>query len=270
MKDPLTRLTEKTTSLGNYNRKYLHIISTNIDQLTAALEQHGNRDRVHLWTYSMEIPGAMDTVLESASNHEEKIEFLGCYYALQFLHMNLHMMDIIRLELTSTPRRAQTGKKLMLETGRMFRHLTKCYMERLLNLFLDSKTMPEFVMLGVGTRADQDDIDLGITHIIRGDDHISNTPKQILLYQAFEAPVPRFAHQSLIFGPDKKKLSKRHGVTSVLQFREQGILPLALFNYLARMSWSLGKERIYELEEMIAQFSLDKKSRGNPCSTKNN
>lgn len=109
-----------------------------------------------------------------------------------------------------------------------------------------------------------DDIDLGITHIIRGSDHLSNTPKQILLYRAFNAPLPEFAHQSLIFGPDKKKLSKRHGVTSVLQFREDGFLPLALLNYLAQMSWSPGEERIYSRAEMIAQFSLDKRSRGNP------
>ncbi len=109
-----------------------------------------------------------------------------------------------------------------------------------------------------------DDIDLEITHVIRGSDHISNTPKQILLYLAFGAPVPRFGHQSLILGPDKKKLSKRHGVTSVLKFREDGFLSLALLNYLAQMSWSPGEERIYTVEELIEKFYLDKRSRGNP------
>lgn len=109
-----------------------------------------------------------------------------------------------------------------------------------------------------------DDIDLGITHIIRGADHISNTPKQILLYRAFNAEIPRFAHQSLILGPDKKKLSKRHGATSVIQYREDGFLPVALLNYLAQMSWSPGEERIYPIEEMIDKFYLDKRSRGNP------
>jgi len=109
-----------------------------------------------------------------------------------------------------------------------------------------------------------DDIELEITHVIRGSDHISNTPKQILLYLAFGAPVPRFAHQSLILGPDKKKLSKRHGVTSVLQFRDDGFLSLALLNYLAQMSWSPGEERIYAVEEMVDKFYLDKRSRGNP------
>lgn len=114
-----------------------------------------------------------------------------------------------------------------------------------------------------------DDIDLGITHVIRGDDHISNTPKQILLYRAFGVDPPKFGHQSLILGQDKKKLSKRHGVTSVLQFRDEGYLPLALFNFLAQMSWAPKEgERIYTMGEMIENFSLDKRSRGNPVFDK--
>ncbi|UCD16715.1 MAG: hypothetical protein JSV44_09675, partial [Candidatus Zixiibacteriota bacterium] len=164
MKDHLTRLTERVTTLGNYNRKYLHIISSNIEKLTASLEQRGKRDRVHLWNYSQELPGEMDTILNIASDEGEKLDFLGCYFALQFLHMNLRLVDIVKLELATSPDRSQTGKKLMLESGRMFRHLTKCYMERLLDVFLEGERKPEFVMLGVGTRSDQDDIDLGIVH----------------------------------------------------------------------------------------------------------
>jgi len=139
------------------------------------------------------------------------------------------------------------------------------------DISVDSGTIEDFVLLrkdGLPTyhlSVVVDDIDLGITHVIRGDDHISNTPKQILLYRAFGVEPPEFAHQSLILGKDKKKLSKRHGVTSVLQFREQGYLSLALFNFLALMSWNpAGGERIYGREEMIAGFSLDKKSRGSP------
>jgi len=117
----------------------------------------------------MEIPGEMDTVLETTSNDDEKLDFLGCYFGLQFLHMNLRMVDIVKLELATSSDRSQTGKKLMLEAGRMFRYLTKCYMERLLDLFLDKNSELEFVILGVGTRADQDDIDLGIIHREPGD-----------------------------------------------------------------------------------------------------
>ncbi|MCX7973158.1 MAG: glutamate--tRNA ligase [Candidatus Aminicenantes bacterium] len=110
-----------------------------------------------------------------------------------------------------------------------------------------------------------DDLDSRITHVIRGDDHITNTPKQILLYQAFGATPPEFAHLPLILGPDRKKLSKRHGVTSLLHYRDQGILPLAMFNFLAQMSWSPGpEERIYSIDEMVANFSLNRISKNSP------
>ena len=174
MKEPLTRLTERTAALGNYNRKYLHIISSNVEKLNDTLEREGLRDRVHLWNHSMEIPGEMDTILEAASTFEEKIEFLGCYFALQFLNMNLHTVDIVKLEFTNSPRQWNIGRRLMIEAGRMFRYLTKAYMERLLNLFLEGKKAPEFVMLGVGTRADQDDIDLGIIYRVSNDSEILN------------------------------------------------------------------------------------------------
>jgi len=134
-----------------------------------------------------------------------------------------------------------------------------------------SKNIEDFVLLrgdGLPTyhlSVVVDDIEQGITHIIRGDDHISNTPKQILLYQAFSAPLPQFAHLALILGPDKKKLSKRHGVTSILQFREEGYFALAMLNFLAQMSWSPGEEKkLYSLEEMIKGFSLEKLSKGSP------
>ena len=110
-----------------------------------------------------------------------------------------------------------------------------------------------------------DDIASGITHIIRGDDHISNTPKQVMLYRAFGAVPPDFAHLALILGPDRKKLSKRHGDTSLLHFRDRGYLPLAMFNFLAQMSWKPGEEeRIYTVEEMVSLFSLERLSKGSP------
>ncbi len=110
-----------------------------------------------------------------------------------------------------------------------------------------------------------DDSAQKITHIIRGDDHISNTPKHILLFKAFEISPPKFAHLALILGPDKNKLSKRFGVTSVLQFKEQGYFPLSLMNFLALMSWNPGDgERIYSLEEMIGAFRLEGVSKSSP------
>jgi glutamyl-tRNA synthetase len=104
-----------------------------------------------------------------------------------------------------------------------------------------------------------DDIDMRITHVIRGDDHLANTPKQILLYQALGAPVPRFAHLPMILGSDGRKLSKRHGATAVGDYAELGILPEALFNFLALLGWNPGDEReVMEPAELVEAFSLER------------
>jgi len=102
-----------------------------------------------------------------------------------------------------------------------------------------------------------DDGDMGITHVIRGDDHLSNTPRQVLLYDALELPRPEFAHISMILGTDKTRLSKRHGATSVLAYRDMGYLPGALINYLARLGWSHGDQEVFSQEEMVEYFSLE-------------
>ncbi|MBN1154844.1 glutamate--tRNA ligase [candidate division KSB1 bacterium] len=109
-----------------------------------------------------------------------------------------------------------------------------------------------------------DDHEMGITHVIRGADHVSNTPKQVLIYQAFGWDVPSFTHVPLILGTDRKRLSKRHGATSVLDYREMGYHPEALFNFLALLGWSPGdnREKISR-KEMIELFSLDAISKNN-------
>jgi len=104
-----------------------------------------------------------------------------------------------------------------------------------------------------------------ITHVVRGDDHISNTPKQILLYRALEAPVPAFAHVPLILGPDKKRLSKRHGATSVTEYARQGYLPEAMINFLALLGWSPGAtdQELFSRDGLIEAFDLGGISGGN-------
>lgn len=101
-----------------------------------------------------------------------------------------------------------------------------------------------------------DDALMGITHIVRGDDHINNTPRQILIYEALKYPVPQFAHVPLIHGKDKARLSKRHGATSLLEYRNDGFLPEALMNYLARLGWAHGDQEIFTQEELIEKFDL--------------
>lgn len=101
-----------------------------------------------------------------------------------------------------------------------------------------------------------DDFDMKITHVVRGDDHVNNTPRQINLFKALEFPCPKFAHVSMILGEDGKKLSKRHGATSVVEYRNQGYLPEALLNYLVRLGWSHGDQEIFTHEEMMNYFDL--------------
>ncbi len=104
-----------------------------------------------------------------------------------------------------------------------------------------------------------DDIDMGVTHVLRGDDHLPNTPKHIALFRAFGAAEPRFGHLPLILGPDKKRLSKRTGATSVEEFRAQGILPQALYNFLALLGWNPGDEReLFGRAELVEAFSVER------------
>jgi glutamyl-tRNA synthetase len=102
-----------------------------------------------------------------------------------------------------------------------------------------------------------DDIEMAITHIIRGDDHLANTPRQIQLYQALGQPLPKFAHVPLILGTDKARLSKRHGATSVTAYRDMGYFPEAVVNYLVRLAWSYGDQEIFSCDELIEKFTLE-------------
>lgn len=102
-----------------------------------------------------------------------------------------------------------------------------------------------------------DDWDMGITHVIRGDDHVNNTPRQINILKALGAPLPVYGHLPMILGPDGEKLSKRHGAVSVMQYPEQGYLPEAMLNYLARLGWGHGDDEIFSMEQFCEWFDLD-------------
>jgi len=131
------------------------------------------------------------------------------------------------------------------------------------NIEVENKILEDFVLIrtdGIPTYhlvVVSDDIDMGITHVIRGADHISNTPKQVLLYRAAGKSPPEFAHLPLIMGPDKQRLSKRHGATSVMAYAEMGYLPDAFFNFLSLLGWSPGDDReLLVREELVELFSL--------------
>ena len=101
-----------------------------------------------------------------------------------------------------------------------------------------------------------DDVDMGITHVIRGDEHLNNTPKQMRIYEALGHPMPLFYHLPMILGADRGKLSKRHGATSVLEYRDRGILPEALVNFLARLGWAYGDEEVFARDDLVRLFAL--------------
>ncbi|KTD07048.1 glutamate--tRNA ligase [Legionella jamestowniensis] len=134
-------------------------------------------------------------------------------------------------------------------------HIDNCELDDLILVRSDGHPTYNFAVV-------IDDWDMNITHVIRGDDHINNTPRQINLFKALDAPVPVFAHLPMILGDDGKRLSKRHGAVSVLQFKELGFLPHALLNYLVRLGWSYGDQEIFSVAEMIKFFDLKNVSRG--------
>ncbi|MGI9534549.1 MAG: glutamate--tRNA ligase, partial [Thermodesulfobacteriota bacterium] len=127
----------------------------------------------------------------------------------------------------------------------------------------DAKEIDDFIILRMDGYATYnfavviDDALMEVSHIIRGDDHLINTPKQLLIYKALSFKIPEFAHVSMIHGADKTKLSKRHGATSVEAYRKDGYLPEAMINYLTRLGWSYGDEEIFSKEELVDKFTLD-------------
>ena len=110
-----------------------------------------------------------------------------------------------------------------------------------------------------------DDLDMDITHVIRGDDHLNNTPRQINIIQAMGGKIPQYAHLPMILGDDGKRLSKRHGAVSVLQYRDDGFLPQALLNYLVRLGWASGDKEIFSIDEMISLFNINDVNKAASC-----
>jgi glutamyl-tRNA synthetase len=175
--------------------------------------------------------------------------------------LSLGRNDIARLEAAGTPR----ALRVRVPPG-------ETTFDDLVHgpITIDHATIEDFVILrSDGQPTYQlsvvcDDIDMAITDVVRGDDHISNTPKQILLYRALGAPLPRFAHVPLILGPDKKRLSKRHGATSVTEYQRQGYLPEAMVNFLALLGWSPGGDQeLFTRDELVERFTLEGISGGN-------
>jgi hypothetical protein len=162
LSDSQKRLELQVEKLGNHHRKYLYFISNSKDELIDRLERRGVYDQVHLWKPSRDLTSEMEIVRWVAQDPKEELNFLGCYYAFQFLHMNLQSLNVLNLELTSGTAKLDAYRHYMLNQGERFQHLTSVYMSELLDIFIPVEERPEFVICGCGTRADHDDIDVGI------------------------------------------------------------------------------------------------------------
>lgn len=156
------RLKNRSRELGNHYRKYTANIDANLNSLMNRLENAGAIERVHLWAAAHDYKEEMSIIANIGYTLQEKLQDLGCYFAIQFLQMNINALDALMLELTRNEDKLYIYKKFMLRTGHDFRMLTAAYMKQLLRLYLPPNEKLKFVFLGVGTRSDQDDIDIGV------------------------------------------------------------------------------------------------------------
>lgn len=163
MKDFLTILTEKTHEFGNHYRKHLQLVKKYYEFLLDKIEIHKKREIVHFLHLTNNFRIELDAVAEVADTEEEQLNFIGTYFALHLLWMNRHLIDMLRMELLSqNSNRLDIYKQFMREAGNQFRNLTSVYIEKLLKIFMDKEKIPQYVIMGVGTKSDQDDIDVGI------------------------------------------------------------------------------------------------------------
>ena len=163
MKDFLFHLQERTTQFGNHYRKYFQAVNNNLDHLVQRLEEEKKRDEVHILHPAYDFGSELKIAGSVGKNTEERLIFLGTYFALQFLLKNQQAIDLLRMDvIASENNKFSVYKKFMLDAGNSLRMLTAHYIDELLRVFVDKKECPEFVILGVGTKSDQDDIDVGI------------------------------------------------------------------------------------------------------------
>jgi hypothetical protein len=162
MPEPFRILTDRAALLGNHHHKYLRAIETHLERLVRLLESHRVLDRVHLWSPSSDQAQEMDLIRRLGDRTGDAEDLLGCYYALHFLQMNLALIDRLRLSMLARADRSGSYKDFMIRSGLAFRSLTANYMATLLDLFLAPAHRPDFSVCGVGSRSDQDDIDIAV------------------------------------------------------------------------------------------------------------
>jgi len=163
MKDFVTNITEKTQEFGNHYRKHLQAVKKFYEPLLEKIEMHKKREIVHFLHLTNNFQSELEVVADVAETKEEKLNFIGTYFAVHLLWMNRHLIDMLKMELlSSNTNRVEIYKNFMRKAGNQFRSLTAIYIEQLLKILLDEDRTPSYVIMGVGTKSDQDDIDVGI------------------------------------------------------------------------------------------------------------
>ncbi len=160
--DAYSRIEAQASELGNYHRKFLFFVSQTKNKLLQRLETEGVYDQVHLRTPAADLATEMDVIRSISQDDKETLNFLGCYFAIQLLHMKLRTLSVLTMELTAGKPRIDAYRNFLLSVGTRFEQLTSIYMEKLLDIFIAPDKRPEFVVFNCGTKADQDDVDIGI------------------------------------------------------------------------------------------------------------
>ncbi len=160
--DSLPALEARVATLANHHQKYIHVLKQHLDSLLDTLESSGNLMKVHLWTSSSHVEEEMAIIVGLSDEPQVNVRHVSCYYALQFLHMNFRHQDILTMGISSANMVETVYQQFMMNVGSDFRHLSKAYLKTLLDLYLPGWNRGDFFICGVGTRADQDDIDVGV------------------------------------------------------------------------------------------------------------
>ncbi len=236
------RLRRRAEALGNHYRKYSTIIENNIDALMGRLEYAGMVERVHLWAGAHNYQEEISTIAQVGKSKEEKLADLGCYFAIQFLQMNLNALDALMLEVTTNEARLGVYKQFMLRVGHDFRKLTAAYMEQLLNIFLPPEQRIEFVFMGVGTRSDQDDIDIGV--VDRGEQGRDDLNKAISRMNAemFKKAVSLHFHLSEHVG---SPTSYSASIDEYLRLLENEIHDFVIINEMLGAARVIGSRKLF-------------------------
>jgi hypothetical protein len=250
--DPLTTLETRVEALGNHYRKYLEVIRRNGGDLLSALEADGSLMQVHLWGSSSSPEEDMRVVTGLVGDVPTRIRRLSCYYAAQYLFMHLRHLDILSLERTSGDPLQGAYLRFMRDIGNDFRQLTKGYMENVLELYLAEAERPEFFICSVGTRADQDDIDVGIITSGRGDDSALNRAIQRLTQHMLVYATPLHLYLSEHVGSELYTST----IAEYDDFLERQIGDVVILSELVNAKRILGSERLFERfqREIIARY----------------